>query len=108
MGLAGVRIMSAKRPEPVAELRLAGGRAVAVSGGNQVGLSDMLANGVAFRAGDLSSVARIARKHRVKVPDLDRSVVPRSTPPLGVLFLLGGGARFAPPTGYSWAEAVQG
>lgn len=108
MGLAGVQIMAAGKPEPMAELRLQDGRAVAVSGGRRAGVADMLTHGIELRRGDLAAVARTAKRHGVRLPELERGDSIYVGPDRGELFLLGILSRYARPTGYSWAKAVRG
>lgn len=108
MALAGVQIMATGKDEPTAELRLDGGKAIAVSGGHRAGVVDMLKFGIDFRLGDAALVSRLAKRHGVQVPDIGKGESRTITAGDGELFLLAVLSRYARPTGYSWAKAVRG
>lgn len=108
MALAGVQIMAMGQSEPMAELRLQGGRAVAVVGGTRAGVADMLEFGIDFRSGDAALVSRFARRYGVRVPRLKKGERRTVTADDGELFLLAVLSRYARPTGYSSARAVRG
>lgn len=105
--LAGVRIMNVGDDTPTAELRLEGGKVIAVSGGDRAGIVGMLNNGIHLWDGDLVVMAEVAELHDIDLPTVGKEGI-QVDPDQGEMFLLAVLSRYARSSGYSRAEAVEG